>query len=476
MGLAYEYTLNPQVSIFRHKSGIYLFDPASCTCASMNEAMLAFITKADADDVLYALSKKDRRRLIAAVEKLRELDILVEKKKVSDSSRRTIANGFESMTNLAIFVTTTCNLRCTYCYAQGGDTNRTISRDIWSIAMDYFFSDLGAGAGQKGVKPNSVSMAIHGGGEPTVEFETLKEIVAGFCRKADAVGLRPFIDMVTNGTYDESVHQWILENNISVTISLDGPRDIQNSLRPFRSGRPSYDVVLRNVKSLIKAGKRVPIRATVTSESLDTMVTTVKLAKQVGISEVHLEPVSQYGRCAMNMLIIPDAERFAENFLKSFLTGLKLGVAVRYSGMRCFEHYHKQFCCACGQNFCVTPDGNITMCYEVLDPSDPAASTFFVGKVDTIHRGVVIDQDRIKKLKLRVTNNMEVCTGCLLRYHCAGDCLIRSFRYSKGDLYTPDPYRCKIADRVNKQLIAWLADGVIESPNQENTRVFSLNY
>jgi hypothetical protein len=39
--------LNPRVSVFRHNGGIYLFDPATRTYASMNEAMLAFVTKPD---------------------------------------------------------------------------------------------------------------------------------------------------------------------------------------------------------------------------------------------------------------------------------------------------------------------------------------------------------------------------------------------------------------------------------------------
>lgn len=143
--------------------------------------------------------------------------------------------------------------------------------------------------------------------------------------------------------------------------------------------------------------------------------------------------------------------------------------------MRCFEHRHQQFCAACGQNFCVTPDGNVTTCYEVLDSNDPAASTFFIGKVDPVQGRVVLHQARIEQLKHRVTENMEACNDCFLRYHCARDCPVKSFRYSNRDLYSPDPYRCQIADRINKQLIAWVADGLIETRDVEQTSVISFN-
>jgi uncharacterized protein len=256
---------------------------------------------------------------------------------------------------------------------------------------------------------------------------------------------------------------------------LDGPRDIQNFLRPFRSGRPSYDVVIRNLQSLVKAGRRVSVRATVTNETLEAMEETVELAKQLGLATVHFEPVSLTGRCATTALARPDAEQFAEKFLQCFLLGLKYDVNVKYSGLRCFEHFHQRFCAACGHNFCVTPDGNVTTCYEVLDSKDPAASEFFIGRVDPVQGRVMLDQVRIEQLKLRVAEKMEACKGCFLRYHCAGDCPVKSFRYSNRDLYSPDPYRCQIADQVNKQLIAWLADGVIEPRDVEQTSVISLD-
>jgi uncharacterized protein len=261
-----------------------------------------------------------------------------------------------------------------------------------------------------------------------------------------------------------------------VNISLDGPREIQNHLRPFRSGQGSYDVVVRNLQALVKASRRVSVRATVTNESLKTMLETIELAKQLSIATVHFEPVSLTGRCVTTDLARPDAEQFAKQFLQCFLLGLKYDVVVKYSSLRCFEHYHQRYCAACGHNFCVTPDGTVTTCYEVLDSKDPAASEFFIGKIDPVQGQVILDQARIEQLKLRVAENMEACKGCFLRYHCAGDCPVRSFRYSKRDLYSPDPYRCQISDRINKQLIVWLADGMIEPRDVKQTSVISLNH
>lgn len=469
------FTLNPRVSIFRHNGGIYLFDPATRTYASMNEAMLAFVTKPDNANSLIELSDNDRKGLTDVAEHMRKLGILIEPETANKTARRTLPDSSGPMNHLAIFVTTKCNLRCAYCYARGGDFEKTITRDIWRPAMDYFFSTISSDTTQEKANHKNLNLSIHGGGEPTIEFDILRNIVADFYEHTRAAGLEPTVGMGTNGTYGDSIQQWIIENNINVNVSLDGPRNIQNRLRPFCSGEPSYDVVVRNLQALVKAGRRASVRVTVTNESLETMEETVELAKQLGLAAVHFEPVSLTGRCTTSTLSIPDAQQFADKFLKCFLLGLEHDIDVYYSGMRCFEHSQQRFCAACGQNFCVTPDGNITTCYEVLDSNDPATSEFFIGKVNPVQGRVVLDQARIEKLKLRVAENMEACKGCFLRYHCAGDCPVKSFRYSHLDLYSPDPYRCQISDRINKKLIAWLADGVIELRNVEQINVISLN-
>ena len=222
----------------------------------MNEAMLAFVTESDNANSLDELCDKDYKKLSEVNEQLCKLGILIAPEAANQDEGRDISDDLGSMINLAFFITTKCNLRCAYCYARGGETEKTISREIWHLALDHFFSRLSSDAAERQANQKSVNLVIHGGGEPTVEFATLKEIVAEFCNRTRSAGLRPSVAMGTNGTYGNLVQQWIIENKINVTISLDGPRDIQNHLRSFRSGQPSYDVVVRNLQNLIMAGHK----------------------------------------------------------------------------------------------------------------------------------------------------------------------------------------------------------------------------
>lgn len=468
------FILNPRVSVFSQEGGNYLFDPVSRTYASINDTLLSFITKPDNADLFNQLSGNDQKDLRDVTKRLYQLGILIQPEFAGRSDIYDHSGHSDSMTHLTLFVTTKCNLRCAYCYANGGDNEKTITPEIWQPAMDYFFATIGSGRVNGETGSRHVSLSIHGGGEPTMEFTILKEIVSAFYERANAMGLQPSVGMGTNGTYNDSVHRWIIENNISVNISLDGPGNIQNRLRPFRSGKPSFDIVTHNLSELVKAGRRVSIRATITDEAVETMTDTIQLAKQLGLAAVHFEPVSQTGRGETNTIARPDPGKFVQNFLQCFLLGLQLNIDVYYSGMRCFEHCHQRFCGACGRNLCITPDGNITTCYEVLDSNDPAAKEFFVGKIDTTRGLMMLDHDRIEQLKQRVTKNMVACKDCFLRYQCAGDCPAKSFRHLNRDLYSPDPYRCRISEHINKQLIIWLADGIIEPREVKKTSVFSL--
>lgn len=93
---------------------------------------------------------------------------------------------------------------------------------------------------------------------------------------------------------------------------------------------------------------------------------------------------------------------------------------------------------------------------------DPAAQIFFIGKIDIQSEKVIINKEKVKFLKGRITENLKACKNCFLKYNCAGDCLAKTFRSCGGDIFSPDPHRCQIANLINKQLIAWIADGVIE--------------
>lgn len=467
--------VSKEVSFFKLKNRTYLFAPLSRTYISANLPMLSLLRRIDSGESIRDIVGPMDEALTKVVERLREKGVLVDAKpqrhkRLTEADKQT----HEINRRLTVFPTSDCNMRCTYCYASGGDNYKLLSRKTLDIAMDFFFSGHETREGKADIATDpTLYLTVHGGGEPTLHFPLLRHVVQRFSVRALKKGYTPQVSLVTNGTYGEDVHDWLIKNSIGVSFSFDGVPSIQNKQRPYQNGKSSYRKVLTNIRRLRDTGRNIAIRSTITSQSVQYMRSTLELAATEGLAAVHFEPVTLTGRCLTEGVNPPEPALFSDEFLKCFKLGLKKDIEVSYSGMRCFDHAHQRFCSACGENYCLTPDGDITACYEVTSPDDPAASTFFIGKVDTTTGKVLMHQDRIAYLRTRSTENLTRCSKCFLRYNCAGDCLAKTYRYSCGDIFHPDPYRCQIAERVNKQLIAWLADGVIEPRSLEKYSVIS---
>jgi len=86
----------------------------------------------------------------------------------ADAPPPPVRSGPPSPTDITLFLTTACNLRCTYCYAEAGDTPiEHMSFEVAKRGIDFVLAnavDLHAPA---------IGVNYHGGGEPTVNWRVL---------------------------------------------------------------------------------------------------------------------------------------------------------------------------------------------------------------------------------------------------------------------------------------------------------------
>src|SRR3990172_1359580 len=113
---------------------------------------------------------------------LRRLEILDAPPAQPPSLRR---QGSPRPTEVTLFLTTACNLRCTYCYASAGDTRlETMTMEVARRGID-FVAENAAQSGQ-----SHFDVAYHGGGEPTVNWPVLKGSYDYARSKANVLGLK----------------------------------------------------------------------------------------------------------------------------------------------------------------------------------------------------------------------------------------------------------------------------------------------
>lgn len=311
-------------------------------------------------------------------------------------------------TRVVLSLTSNCNLRCVYCYAEAGKKNLTMPWAVAKEAIDVAIRNLRKEGKEK------FKVMFHGGGEPFVAFPLMKRCVEYICSVWE--GTTRF-SVVTNGTLITSeIADWLLIHQFQLTISLDGPPEIQNVQRPKVNGDGSYDDAIRGAKFLQERGIKFGIRATITNSSVFKMIDLLEIAKELGCG-LKLEPFTPVGR-GVNSEVL-SSEDYFEQYSLAQVKATEMGVSLKSSYSLGFDP-KCIFCAGDGEMFCILPDGRISSCSRVTKEDDALADTFLIGKFDK--EGMVIDQQKVSVLRHLNVMLYPQCEGCFAKWYCSGGC------------------------------------------------------
>ena len=350
--------------------------------------------------------------------------------------------------SLLLYPTNACNLRCVYCYATSGpNAGPKLSQQHAIESVDNFFQSLDPGV-------MSVVLKFHGGGEPTSNFRVMEAAWQRFCALAQQRKLKAHAQTITNGTFGAEVLRALQAPHWRITVSYDGAR--QGAQRPDANDRDSRARVVANLRALRDSGKKLSIRATLTSDGLSSMRALVDEAAELGIHHLQVEPASIVGRGANMTDGPPDPIAFADAFLDALRHALLLGVALSTSAWSHARVGNGRYCAANSGTRALTPDGFLSACTEV---SDGAVSTdpFLVGQ-HLPGQPVKIWPEREARLQSRVGYNMPHCQHCYMVDTCGGGCASRA-RAQSGDIFDRDAVHCALSRHINPRLMADIAVG-----------------
>lgn len=149
--------------------------------------------------------------------------------------------------HVIVGVAETCNLRCTYCYAEQG-TYGKIDKKIMS------FSDLKTMLERiLEIAPKGIKSMCFFGDEPLLGFSAIKEFVIYATQYLPKINLAvPSWGIVTNGTLiTDEINSFFNEHHFSVNVSLDGPKSTNDIARIFPDKSKSvFDTVKNNLSKL----------------------------------------------------------------------------------------------------------------------------------------------------------------------------------------------------------------------------------
>lgn len=321
--------------------------------------------------------------------------------------------------NVTLSLTSGCNLRCLYCYASAGENPEIMDFELAKEAIDIVIKKLQ----EKNSK--TLSIIFHGGGESLTVFPLLKKVSEYALEKWN--GLTKFL-IVTNGTLiTREIAVWFKKFGFHVSVSIDGPRDVQDKLRPKANGKGSYEDCLSGMSFLKEQGVKFSMRATITNENIGRIREMLDIAVKYGCS-LRVEPVTPTGRGEYSIPKV-EPQEFISAYLDAKEYSQKFGIELRSSYDNGFV-IRKSYCGGDGRMFCVLPGGLISSCSRVTKIDDFLAEDFLVGKISD---GVLYtDEEKVQRLKQLSVENFLECRDCFAKWYCAGGC--HNTRLSNGML------------------------------------------
>ena len=177
-----------------------------------------------------------------------------------------IANLLEDNTlHLTIHLTECCNFRCEYCnvWENGGNISNETEKSIVQFIRHNIYK-------YKGVYIDWF------GGEPLLKIDTIVRMsksIIDICKAAK----KPYCAGITTNGYLltlENVQKLIGCRVVDICVTIDGNKDIHNSMRKLVSGEGTYDVIINNLMGIKKKIQNrfleVTIRVNLTKDIVDS--------------------------------------------------------------------------------------------------------------------------------------------------------------------------------------------------------------
>ena len=436
--MVHTFTLNGcNIAVDGNSGSIHMLDDISYKMLSGMQELLPL------DDIIQKFQNIYPKQDI--IEAYNELELL-KKQELLFTTPENIENIFTAKTEaisangikaLCLHVSHDCNLSCEYCFASKGDykSGRSLmSKDVALKAVDYLVANSG--------HRHNIEIDFFGG-EPLMNFDVVKEVVAYGKELENKTGKKFHFTITTNGILlDKEKINFINKYMDNVVISIDGRKEVHDSIRCDRGGRGSYDRIVPLAQKLVnqRNGKDYFIRGTFTSKNLDFSKDVMHLS-ELGFREISVEPVVGSGdKLFIQEQDVPVVLNEYEKLALEYLKWLQEGKDIRFYhfninlyGGPCI--YKRITSCGAGfEYFAVSPEGHLYPCHQ------------FVGQKEFI-MGDLNNGIENKEIKEHFKSNnilaKEKCRVCWAKLFCSGGCHANAW-YSNGSISEPNEIACTL--------------------------------
>jgi uncharacterized protein len=345
-----------------------------------------------------------------------------------------------------IFLSTFCNLSCTYCTA----------RDLEKMVMDV---ECG-----KSVVDMFISMSIGAkelefiftGGEPLLEFNTLRHLTTYADSNTRQLGMIPKFVLKTNGTIlNEEITKFLKSFIFKVVISLDGLPENHNEFRKTISGEPTHGIITNNFEDLLCNGVDCVASLTVHPNQAKNIITNVKYLYNIGFRNIDVGPVygtSEWSKC--QILEFADSLKCCAALIRDINKNEHFEIGpINKNSEHVGDVLSDIWGCKAGEtNLAFLPNGQISGC-SALAMLIPEYPNLVIGD---IHSG--INENSLQELfsySQAKIENRNACVNCDTSSNCSGGCVAINLSVNTNALAPPQFY-CKTISLISDVWnIAW---------------------
>lgn len=227
----------PFIHLFSTPGGYYLYDVNKNRILKINKEIFELLST--------WLANEDAKPDHQLINEMLENGFLSSKRisEVIHPSNSILSDFLKSkLSRITLQVTQQCNLRCSYCAYSGSYENRhhqnkKMSFETAKKGIDYVIN-----------RSKDASKLVIGfyGGEPLLELGMIKKCVEYAIEKGE--GKQIVFSITTNGTLlNEETIEFLMNNDFTLLISLDGPKEVHDKNRKFAgSEKGSFNVIMQN--------------------------------------------------------------------------------------------------------------------------------------------------------------------------------------------------------------------------------------
>lgn len=347
--------------------------------------------------------------------------------------------GERKLRGALLEVSNDCNLRCIYCYGQGGSygsSRQLMKEEVLIKSLEYCFQRF---------ESNQNISIIFFGGEPLINYQLIIKAVDMINEFAEHNGNTVSYGITTNGTIlNDDIVKLFKRNKFKVTVSIDGGEIIQNKNRPFPHGDGSFGLIKRNVNVMLQNNISLIARITLTKPYIKDLKKSVEDIWEMGINNVTFETVSsteselnlteddlvefQHQLQSLTDITYNNIKNKGQRRLRKIIDyardihTVKLGQTCSYNSQRAVV---------------ISSCGELYRCHRLLERQG-----FCVGDVI----------NGIKWEKYISDGNLERdCKSCWAKNICTR-CAHENYIYT-GELEKPDPFHCELKKAVMEEAI-----------------------